>query len=96
MCDGDDPAPPGPHWLTLDGPPYSWAEIEEYLAIPKARRRPTFNGPTQPCEFCGTPTKRIHWSSPPETWKHLCGRSGDLEFCLPCRAWYPATIEIMS
>ena len=80
------------------GPPYSWAEIEEYLQNKERRPYGHFRPKELPmlCEFCGKRTKRIWWSSSVETWNHLCGRAGDLEICIKCKAWYPAEVTIIN
>ena len=80
------------------GPPYSWNEIEEYLQNKERRPYGHFRPGGSPllCEFCGKRTKRIWWSSRDETWDSLCGRAGDLEICIKCKAWYPAEVTIIN
>ena len=75
-------------------PPYSWDEIEPWLAAKV--ERPEWATDPAVCTSCGQEMQWIDWSSPPMTWESLCGRKGPVPVCETCRSWKPLVHCLMS
>ena len=51
------------------------------------------------CPFCGKPSEQLHWihfCSPPQTWRDMCGREGALSICTNCGWQIEFICEIMN
>lgn len=85
-------------WDARPGPPFSWREIETYFSENPDKESPFPSRPVRPkeCQFCGNECSRDWWSSGSQTWKHLCGCAGFLEYCWDCKAWYEVEIVIQN
>lgn len=71
------------------------AQAENDVPVARELYRPS----ARACPKCGTPPDRLTWiffSSPPFTWRQLCGREGYLTICDPCRYQVDFFMTVMS
>jgi hypothetical protein len=99
-CEGNDP---NCYWCWGMGRVvnhyFPWADVDNCPVIPTDNMDKDMLIYSRSCPQCGKSPEKLTWidfSSPPWTWKHLCGRAGLLSVCRDCHIQVDFICESMN